>query len=67
MFRINKVQPQSHMLKYYQDQVVEIHSFMLKNFDLYVYHCSKPAYTFPMLIMWRIGKFSYLWTDVDEP
>jgi hypothetical protein len=39
---------------------------MLKNLDLYVYHGSKPAYSYPILIIWRIGKFLYLWTDVDE-
>jgi hypothetical protein len=46
--------------------VVEIHPFMLKILDLDVYHGSKPADTFPMLIIGRIGKFLYLWIDVDE-
>jgi hypothetical protein len=27
---------------------------------------SKPVRSFPMLIIWRIGKLLYLWTDVDE-
>jgi hypothetical protein len=27
---------------------------------------SKPALSFPMLIIWRVGKLLYFWTDVDE-
>jgi hypothetical protein len=46
--------------------VVEIHPFMLKNLDGCVYHGSKPAYSFPMLIIREIGKLLYSWTDVDE-
>jgi hypothetical protein len=46
--------------------VVEIHPFMPKNLGRWVYHGRKPAYFFPMLIIWRIGKILYLWTDVDE-
>jgi hypothetical protein len=27
---------------------------------------SKPAHSLPMVIIWRIGKLLYLWTDVGE-
>jgi hypothetical protein len=49
-----------------QLHVVEIYTFMVKNLGLSVYHDSKPAYSFPMLIIWKIGKLLYLWINVDE-
>jgi hypothetical protein len=44
--------------------VIDIHPF--KNLGGCVYHGGKPGYSFPMLILWRIGKLLYLWIDVDE-
>jgi hypothetical protein len=46
--------------------MVEIHPFMLKNLGGCVYHGSKPAYSFPMLIIWEKGKLHYSWTYVDK-
>jgi hypothetical protein len=39
--------------------VVEIHSFMLKDLGRCIYHGSKPAYSFPMLIKWYKGKLPF--------
>jgi hypothetical protein len=46
--------------------IIKIYPFMLKNLGECVYHGSKAAYSFPMSIIWEIGKLLYSWTDVDE-